>query len=373
MPIQVVPYTKEWIQGVLDFNDRMHAGGVNWGWYGTPVDDWLPVREGRKTWREHYLAIEDGSVVRGAYALKPHEWWIDGKPVVVTDWQGPVAEGAVDRKYNTLGLRLLREVMRQYPLAYSWGHGGLEAPMLLMLEKLGFLLHRTPFCLRIEKPARFLRRNRYLRGTAARRLGLDLLALSGAGSLGVRALHTGLALQRTRSAPAQAEEFQVFEAWADDLFARCIPRYRALACRDAATMNALLPPARWPNAIRLRVTRGAETLGWAVVFDTQMSDDGRFGSLRVGSVVDALALPEHAEAVVGAAHRALRARGVDMIFSNQAHPDWVAGFAAHGFLILPDRRALAASPRLAEALAPFEEVKRGLHLTNMDGHGPMQL
>ncbi|MGH9887668.1 MAG: hypothetical protein ACREBE_19210, partial [bacterium] len=196
---------------------------------------------------------------------------------------------------------------------------------------------------------------------------------SGAGSLGVRALQTGLALRGRRSPRGTAQEFATFETWADELFARCIPRYRALACRDASTMNALLPTGRWPNAIQLRVTRGSETLGWAVVFDTQMQDDPRFGSLRVGSVVDALALPEHAEAVVGAAVRTLHARGVDIIFSNQAHPDWVAGFAAHGFLILPDRRALAASPKLAEALAPFDEVKQGLHLTNMDGHGPMQL
>jgi len=28
------------------------------------------------------------------------------------------------------------------------------------------------------------------------------------------------------------------------------------------------------------------------------------------------------------------------------------------------------SPALYSALSPFEQVSRGLHLTNLDGHGP---
>ena len=160
MAIQVIPYSDDWVPAVQAFNDRMHASGTHWGWYTAAEDEWLPRREGVKTWREHWLAIENGDTVRGAYALKPHEWRIAGVPHTVVDWQGPVTEGLIDRRYNTLGLRLLREMLRQYPLLYSWGHGGLEQPLLQMLEKLGWLLHRTPFCLRVLKPARFLRRNR---------------------------------------------------------------------------------------------------------------------------------------------------------------------------------------------------------------------
>jgi hypothetical protein len=374
MAIQIVPYTEQWIPEVLAFNDRMHGAGVPWGWYGSPVDEWLPEREGRKTWREHYLAIEDERVVRGAYALKPHEWWIAGRPVLVSDWQGPVSEGAISRHYNTLGLRLLREMLRRYPLLYSWGHGGLEQPMLQMLEKLDWLLLRTPFCLRILHPARFLRRNAYLRGSAARRAALDALAFSGAGALGLHALHAALALRRgARRAPVEVREFARFEPWADELWQSALPHYRVIACRDAATMNTLLPADGWPRALRLRVLRGADTLGWAVVMDTQMRGDPRFGSLRVGSIVDVLAAPAHAADVVGGALATLRARGVDIAISNQAHPDWVAAFAAHGFLILRDRRVFAASPALLAAMGPLEDVRRGLHLTNMDGHGPMQL
>lgn len=373
MAIDVVPYTEEWIPAVQAFNRRMAEAGMHWGWYETPVDRWLPERGDARTWREHYLAVEDGRDVRGGYALKPHEWRVRGATHLVTDWQGPITEGVYSRRYNTLGLRLLREMLRQYPLLYSWGHGGLEQPMLVMLEKLGWLIHRTPFCLRVLRPFRFLRHNAYLRNTAARRLALDLAAFSGAGSVGLRALHAGQRARGSRSDPAGASEFERFEGWADELWTRVRDEYAVIALRDAATMNHLLPRGGWPEARKLRVMRGNRTLGWAVVMDTAMENDRRFGTLRVGSLVDALASPADAEAVVGAAYRDLRARGVDIVMSNQAHPAWISGFAAHGFAILANRRAFAASPELQKAMAPFEETRLGLHLTNMDGHGPMRL
>ena len=373
MPIEVVPYTAEWLEAVLAFNARMRAGGTHWGWYASPVDEWLPEREGQKTWREHWLAVDEHRCVRGAFGLKPHEWRIHGATKLVTDWQGPVTEGLISRHYNTLGLRLLREMLRRYPLLYSWGHGGLEQPMLLMLDRLGWLLHRTPFLLRVLRPASFLRRNRALRGTRGRRLLSDVAAFSGAGWLGLHALHGVAGLRSRRSPPAAAEPFDRFEAWADDLWERCAGRYAAIATRDARTMNALFQPDRWPPAVKLRIRRGGETLGWAAVMDTPMHDDERFGSLRVGSVVDGLAAPEDAEAVVGAAFRFLRGRGVEIVVSNQSHPAWIAGFAAHGFVAVRGRRVFAASPELAKALEPWEQARQGLHLTNMDGHGPLAL
>jgi hypothetical protein len=87
-------------------------------------------------------------------------------------------------------------------------------------------------------------------------------------------------------------------------------------------------------------------------------------------VVDCLAAPNDAAAVIGAANRFLVDRGVDMIASNQAHPIWAEAFAKNGYVILPGRRYFAASPELQKVLAPFDENQIGLHLTNLDGHGP---
>jgi hypothetical protein len=125
--------------------------------------------------------------------------------------------------------------------------------------------------------------------------------------------------------------------------------------------------------MRLRIERDGQTVGWALAMDTQMRGEHRFGDLRVGSIVDCLADPADAADVVAAATRFLTHRGVDVVVSNQAHPGWALGFARNGYAVLPNKRLFAASPALLEALAPFGEVSQGLHLTNMDGHGPMAL
>ncbi len=373
MAIEVIPYAAEWVAGVEAFNQRMQTGGSRWGWYGSPVDEWLPKSDGRKTWREHWLAVEDRETVRGAFALKPHEWHVHGSAHCVTDWQGPVTEGSIDRRFSALGLRLIREMLKQHPRLYSWGHGGQEQPMLLMLDKLGWLLHPTPFCVRVLHPVRFLRQNRLLRSTPARRLALDVAAFSGAGSLGIRLLHASRAARAHSVARAELEPFEEFGPWADDLWERSMPLYEAIALRDARTMNALVTPGRWPPVFKLRALRDGVAIGWALVLDTQMHEEQRFGSLRVGSLVDCLAAPSDAASVVGAALRFLRARGVDIVISNQAHPAWIDALAAHGFLLVKNRRVFAASPALRKVLEPWPESSRGLHLTNMDGHGPMGL
>lgn len=370
MAIKIVPYTAERVTAVAAFNQRMLEGQTGWGWYEGSEDDWMPPREGAKVWREHHVAIDDEEVVRGAYALKPQPWYIRGEMKTVTDWQGPVTEGLLSRKYATLGLRLIRDMLKKYPLLYSWGHGGNEGAMLQLLVSLKWLIHETPFCLKVQRPFRFLRRNRYLRNSARNRVALDLLAWSGAGWLGFKLLHFAMGLGKSSAQGIETEVASEFGDWADALWERCAPAYMALGLRDAETMNRLVPETGWPGGTRLRVRRNGQDIGWAVVLDNQMETDPRFGDLRVGCVADCLAMPEDTEAVIGAATRFLEDRGVDMIGSNQSHPAWVKGFRKLGYLILEERRCFAASPALQEAMAPFDETKAGLHLTNMDGHGP---
>lgn len=377
MAIEIVPYTAEHIDAVKAFNRRMNEGGSVWGLYEDPRPDWVPKKPDSKTWREYWLALEDKSIIRGGYQLKPHEWWVQGRSRMVTDWQGPVSEGIVNRAYNTLGLRLLRDMLKKFPLLYSWGHGGYEEPMVQILRSLKWTLHDTPFILRITKPARFLRLNNYLRNSESRKLAFDVAAFTGLGSIGIHAIHTALALKSPRP-PAlftrpRAEVFNKWEGWADELWERAKVEYDAIALRDAHTMNALVPDKGWPPGIRLKVHKGSAVLGWAVVMDTSMSNDARFGDLRVGSIVDALARPEDAADVVAAAHRFLEDRGVDLIVSNQSHPAWIDGFRRSGYLVLEKKRIFAVSPELLKALDPFEVTKDRLFLTNMDGHGPHAL
>ncbi len=374
MAIQIVPHSVDRRFAVQEFNQRMKQGGSPWSFYVDPEPDWIPKRDGQNVWREYYLAVEDDSAVRGAFALKPQDWLINGQVQVVTDWQGPFSEGAIDVRHGTLGLRMIRDMLKKRPLLYSWGHGGDDQPVVQMLRKMNWLLHPTPFCLFVAKPARFLRLNAQLRKSPLRRGVLDLLAYSGLGWLALRAMHAVLKLKSPGGRfSASATEVPSFGPWADELWSRCKGRYTAIAVRDAASMNALAPQGAWPPVTRLRVDRAGQTIGWALTMDTQMKGEHRFGDLRVGSIVDCLADPADAGEVVAAATRFLTERGVDIVVSNQAHPGWARGFAQNGYAVLPDKRLFAASAALQEALSPFDQVSQGLHLTNMDGHGPMAL
>ncbi len=373
MAIRIVPHAPERTAAVEDFNSRMRAGGSHWGFFPDPRPSWMPPAPGERVWREYHLAVEDDGVVRGGYALKPQPWWVRGREHIVTDWQGPFSEAAVDPKFAVLGLRMMRDMLQKQPLLYSWGHGGNEQPLVQMLERMGWLMHPTPFCLRILRPFAFLRRNRQLRDRRVLRWLCDAAAFTGAGYVGLRALHWWRRRMDAGLARAEGRVVERFESWADELWERCRDRYLAIAERTAAAMNRLAPVGEWPPVERLRVEIDGHVIGWALLMDTHMQDDPRFGTLRVGSIVDCLAIPEHAPGVVAAATRRLRQRGVDIIVSNQAHPAWAAAFAQDGYLVLPDKRLFAGSPQLQAVLEPFEETAAGLHLTNMDGHGPMAL
>lgn len=380
MKIRIVSHEQQYSEAVEAFNRRLSEGGSQWGFYTQPECTWIPHHAKARVWRDFYLAIADDGLVRGGFALKPQPWCIHGSEHTVADWQGPFSEGEIAPQHAALGLRMFREMQKREPLLYSWGHGGRDAPVLQLIRKMGWFVHGTPLMLHIHHPYRFLRKNGSLRRSPALRMLLDFLAFSGLGSLGLTMLMSAqgwISRFRRRSirtgGPVRTTEFEHFDAWADELWDRCKPHYAALAVRDAGIMNTLLPQGTWPKAIKLKVTRGSEVIGWAAVMDTTMKGDPRFGDLRLGSVIDCLAAPEHCFAVVQAAKQYLCDRGTDLIISNQTHDAWIAGFESNGFMNIPNMRFMACSPAFSLALEPHEVTLKGLHLTNLDGHGPHQM
>ncbi len=379
MSITIVQHTDRWREPVEAFNRRLRLGGAEFGWYVDPRPTWL-ARESpdQRTWREYWLAVEDGTCVRGAYGLRPQLWEVRGRPVWVTDWQGPVSEGAVSRKYNSLGLRLVRDMLKKRPLLYSWGHGSDTELIVQMLRRMGWLLHPTPFALRVIDGYRFLRLNQHLRESSERRLLLDALAMGGVGPLGVEALHRAIALRHGGARRGSYEIEPEFGEWAGEIWHRARDAYAALSARDMGTLQRVMPREHandeWGAPTRLRVRgRDGEDIGWVAVSARDMRGDARFGEMRVGTLIDYFARPEDAATVVAAGLDHLRESRVDVVIANQSHPAWLRAFAANGFVLLRNRRFFAVSPALREALEPFDETQRGLFLTNMDGHGPMGL
>jgi len=200
---------------------------------------------------------------------------------------------------------------------------------------------------------------------------LDIGARAGIGQLGLKILQ-GARARRCALEEARAEAIQGFSEWADDLWKECNGRYAMIARRDSETLN-IVYPANSQKYLCYKVTRNKAVVGWAVLLDTQMVDNKYFGNLRVGSIVDCLASPENASAVIQAASKVLEDRGVDLIVSNQSHAAWCLGLRDAGFLQGPSNYPFFSSTKLAKLLNPLETTMAQCHFTRGDGDGPIHL
>ena len=370
MPIRVIPYAPEHVPAVAAFNRRLAAAGSDWGFYESAEVDWLQPGLTPTVERRFYVAA-DGDQVHGAYCLKPQQFLLGGEPVRLANWQGPVSEGIINPRFALLAMAMFKDMAAREPLLFAWGA---TPRMLDLLRRMKWREYQTPFVLRVERPYRFLRLNAFLRSDAKGRAALDAAALSGMGWLGNAVLK---AAQRVRHRQAfKRARFTVesrFGAWCDAIWQAAAPSYALVAMRDSVSMNALVPAKGWPEADILRVHRDGRDVGFAVVRHTRMKGDARFGDLYVGSLVDSLALPGEASAVVEAAARYLREQGVDLTVGNFSAADWIGAVQANGFVAVPNRRSIFVNDPLGAKLSEREVDFARIHLTLLDGDGPRAL
>ena len=145
-----------------------------------------------------------------------------------------------------------------------------------------------------------------------------------------------------------------------------------IAVRDEETLNILYPPEN-DRFFRLISYQEGGIIGWAVVLDSQMDNHKQFGNMRIGSIIDCLALPDGEYSVIRSATTFLVGRGVDMIVSNQCHHEWGAALKVAGFLQGPSNFFFTPSPHLADLIAPFDQQVHLAHLNRGDGDGPIHL
>ena len=368
------PLTEDLVPAVKRFNSRLAATGVSAEARlpEQPTSEWLPKLGNRRIYEEHFLLVE-GDVVRGGYIFKHQDFSFHGEVRSIGALRWPISEGAINKAYAWVGMQMYRNALRVQPMLYSLGMGGYDAgPLPRMLEVMGWSMCSVPFYFKVNRPGRFLREIQVLRNNATKRLIMDIAARTGVGWLGLTVLQSARPGRAGVFPGLKAEEFRGFPTWADDLWNECKTRYVMTAVRDSETLNILYPASK-TRFLPCKVTRGGALLGWAVLLDTAMRNHKQFGNMRVGSIVDCLALPENASAVIGVATRMLEERGVDLIVSNQLHKSWCAALRQAGFLRGPSNSLFAASKELGRFVQPFHDKVREIHMNRGDGDGPVRL
>jgi hypothetical protein len=332
----IEPFTDDHIPAVLEFNKRIAAGGIPYRFPESPVPQWLPRRDSIPIHQEYFVALE-GNKVCGAYILKPQAFVCNGEMVTIAGYQLPISEGVIDRRHAAVGILLLDDAFKRRPLLFAVGMGGYDEPKARMLKAMKWSMVSCPFYFKVNHPFRFLREIAFLRRKQSTRIILDASAFCGLGWLVVKSLQS-LQFFKERALRAAtdvvSEEVDSFSSWADEVWQRAKDRYAMIAVRDAAILNTLYPSDN-ERFKKFKVLRQGEVIGWAVVLNTKMNGHKHFGNMRVGSVIDCLAIPGGEPQVILMATRHLKRLGADIIVTNQLHRSWCKAIAAETGIAAP--------------------------------------
>jgi hypothetical protein len=368
--VEFVLYSRAHHEAVERLNAKLAEAGSEWHvpHLERPSDaEQLPV------WDESFVAVE-GNEVYGGYILKHRQFYLEGRPFELGALAHPLSLGEVDSRFAHVSVALFFDAIRRSPYLYSLGLGSEETKYARLLSAAGWQHRTVPFYFSVKAANRFAREIRLPADKANLQKVLRLLGrarLAGA-ALGVRRLSSRARGGSNPVASVPASESPTFDAWADEVFASDLDSYILVADRRAPVMRHLYPAEKRPY-LRLAVMRDNEVIGWALALDTQMENDKYFGALRVGSIADCFSAPSDAPLVVKAADDFLSTRGVDIVVSNQFHPQWCDALEAAGYERGPSNFFFYFSAELAQRLGTIAEWENGVHLNRGDGEGPGHL
>jgi len=364
--MEIRPYTEELEVAVAAFNSRLReAGDREYRFPERYIPD-APKMPGRDN---HYLQaflVVDGDHVRGGYLLLHQKFAIGNEIRYIRNFQLPISEAIINRKYSLVAIRMLRHALNHHSLLFSLGLGGLQGRLSKLLTAVGWKLELLPFYFKVLNASEFLGNVTYLRADPRKRFVLDLARFTGIGWAGSHVAQFRI----RRPCLAIAQAIGEFGTWADSVWEQCNKCYSFLAVRDSETLNALYSESKF---LRFKILRADQTIGWVVLLDTKLSGHKHFGNMRLGSVVDCLARPDDASCVIRCAADLLESRGVDLMVTNQANSAWCAALSKHGFLKGPSNFVLGVSQDLFQKLQPFEAVKSRMHVNRGDGDGPIHM
>ncbi len=365
MSTRIRPYETVDVPAVRRFNARLDQAQVGFTFPTQAVSADFPPGPERACVQEAYLAVDAEAEVRGGYLLKSEHFHGRAGRQEVGNYQLPLSEGIVEKRWAMVGVQLLMDAIRRNPRLYCLGMGGTQRPLPRMLARLGWSVDEVPFFFRVLDGQRFARELRAVgeRGRGLLRLG----AASGLAGAGAWAWNAAAKLRAPALEGRVAEYPIVFPREVED------PAFLdGLSCSSDRSSRALAEkfPARDERFTRLLLRAPSGKLeGWALLSFSRLRDHKQFGNLALGALVDGLALPGSEGRLVRAALDILRQLGAELVVSNQSHARWQAALRANGFLAGPSNFALARSAAFVAMGGTFET----LHFNRGDGDGPINL
>ena len=355
-------------ESIREFNSRLEKAGVI---FAFPIDSSKIMQKepGVDAPYQAAYVLSDGFAVRGGFILKSEQVFAGGQSFSVGNYQLPLSEGIVDRKYAMVGVQLIKDALGRQSRLYCLGMGSMTRPLPRLLSKLGWSVSTVPFLFRIENARNFTKEIRWLRQTARLRLLLDLARNTGtlSGIVGLARLWRRVFDFRSPPGVSFTEVADLPDE-IDELFFNVAGDYGLLCDRRAAAMRARLP-ASDSRLLRMVLWKSGKVAGWVVVSISQLSSHTQFGNMKLGCIVDGLAAPADVGLVVGEACRRLEGAQCDLLVSNQTHPAWIASLRRQGFFQGPSNFILALSPSLAACRADVSSA----HFNRADGDGPINL
>jgi hypothetical protein len=266
---------------VRQFNARLASAGVSFSFPAAPSELMHSELAGDARYQTAYV-LTDGSAVRGGYILKQERIFAGGEWVSAGNYQLPLSEGIIDRKYAMVGLQLIKDALARQSRLYSLGMGGTARPLPQLLSRLGWAVSEVPFLFRIEHPGAFTREIRWLRQRTRFRLLLDTAYRTGmlAGMVGLARMRR-LAFGPRVPATVSIDQVQELPSDIDEIFSRLRGDYGLLCDRTAAAMRKKLPP-RDPKLVRLVLSRSGKLDGWIVLSLSRLSNHTQFGNMTAG-------------------------------------------------------------------------------------------
>jgi hypothetical protein len=365
--ISIARFVPEDEPDIRAFNARLAAGGETFQFPTHLGGLAIPRNSSAPLWTEMWVA-RDETAVRGGFLLKHERLITQDGDIEIGNYQLPLSEGIIDRRFAIVGLSLTQRAMKELGPLYSLGMGSLTRPLPRLLTRLGWLVEEIPFFFRVLNGTAFARNIRALQTSRKRRLLLTALRLSGTASLGARTWQLaarvagGNAAQDMRLVPVAS-----FDQRADQVLAVTRSNYLAMLDRSSEALKLRFPPTD-SRLHRVMVEAGGDTLGWLVLTINELRNHKQFGNLRLGCIVDGLLEPRLVQPAITLAANRLSDLGADLLVSNQSHRAWQQALGRNLFLRGPSNFILARSAQFVRHI-PLQ----GLHMNRGDGDGPINL